>query len=110
MSTMSHPRPGPSDRPAIQNPHMPLAVIGEFALGIGVVQQHAEPGAVARGCVFEHRKIPVRVSAGKDRTLADPAVDPDGFAFLVIHEINASRLRDPAVRIAGGPAAADHLL
>src|SRR5690606_25200353 len=67
-------------------------VVGVFADGVGVVDDQAEAGAVAGGGPLEHLEVAVGVAEGEDGTLADEALDADGLAGFVVHEV---RLRQP---------------
>src|SRR5690349_7264977 len=61
-----------------------LAVVGPLALGVRMVNEPHEAGAVAGGGPLEHLLIAVRVAEREDRAAADESLDADGLAGLVV--------------------------
>ena len=83
-----------------------IAVVGVFALGVGVVDDEAQGrGAVLHRGPLEHLQVAIRVAEGDDRAAADEAVDADRFARPVVDKVDfrhaeQDRLGRPAFRIA----------
>ena len=69
-----------------------LAVVGPFALGVGVVDEEAEARAAAGGGPLQHLQVAVGVAEGGDRPAADVLVDADGLAGLVVDEVDLRQL------------------
>jgi hypothetical protein len=72
MSTISQPRRALVEA-AVQPADVAVAVVGELALGVGVVDEQAEARPVAGGGPFQHLEVAVGVAGGEDRALADVA-------------------------------------
>ena len=54
---------------------------------LGVMHQQAEARALAGGRPLKHLQVAVRVAEGGDRAAANVLVDADGFAGLIVYEI-----------------------
>jgi hypothetical protein len=61
-----------------------LAIVGPFALGVGVVHDAHETRAGTRRRVLQHLVVAIRVAEREDRPLADEAVDADRLAGAVV--------------------------
>src|SRR6188508_2350037 len=67
---------------------MALAVVGELAHGIGVMDEaHEARAGTARG-ILQHLLVAVGVAEGEDRAAADEAVDADRLARPVVDELD----------------------
>src|SRR5262249_44164087 len=91
-----------------------LAVVGELALGVSMMddQPQARPGTDGR--VLEHLQVAVRVAERQYRLAADGAVDADGFASAVVDELDPGLFDQHRLAVAHlefrDDAAADDLL
>ena len=63
-----------------------LAVIGPFALGIGVMDGEAESWAAACGGSLQHLEVAIGVAEGGKRASADMTLDAHRLALLVVVE------------------------
>src|SRR5262245_43787316 len=98
---------GPATRAAlveclVEAADMGVAVVGVFALGIGVVHDAHETRARAARGIFKHLLVAIGVAEGEDRATADEAVDADRLAVSVVDELDLGRLHQNRL-------AADHL-
>src|SRR3981081_782679 len=59
---------------------MRMPVIGIFAFGVSVMNDHAEAHAAAHCCPLQHLKITVGVAEGRNWPAADGFVDSDRLA------------------------------
>ena len=85
---------------ALELADVAVAVVGEFARGVVVVDDHAQPRTGRRGRPLEHLEVAVRIAEGHDRPLADGLVDPDGLAFLVVDELDLRQAHDHGLAVA----------
>src|SRR4051812_30915941 len=71
---------------------MRIAVVGIFALRVGVVDDQAEPrtSGAERG-PLQHFEIAVGISERRDWTAADVLVDPDRLSRLVVDEVDVGQ-------------------
>ena len=65
---------------------MTFAVVSPFTIGIGVMHNTHETGAVSRSRPFQHLLIAVGVAKGEDGSAADEGIDPFRFTRPVIDE------------------------
>ena len=93
MSTTVQPFACASSSALSSRPMGDVAVVGPFALGVGVVDDEAEARRRCRRSVHcEHLQVAVGVAEGGDRAAADVLLDADGLAGLVVDEVD---LRQP---------------
>ena len=115
MSTTVHPFALRLVERLVEPADVAVAVVGPFALGIGVVHDQTEARPVARGGPLQHLQIAVGVAERHDRAAADEPVDADRLAGAVVDELDLGFLEEDrlAVRLhleLHHARGADHLL
>ena len=72
----------------VEVPEMRIAVVGIFALGIGVMHKKAKARRRPPRRPLQHLEIAVGIAEGGDRTAADMLVDADRLAGPVVDEVD----------------------
>ena len=96
---------GPSiDRRGIERlvelSHTRLAVVGVFAVRIGVMHHDTKSASACFGRPLQHLEIPVRVPERRDRPAADLLVDPDRLAGAVVDEVDLRQAEQDGFAVA----------
>jgi hypothetical protein len=75
----------------VETAHIGVAIVGPFALRIGVMQNAHEAQVITRRRPFEHLLVAVGVAKGKDRTPANEFMDAHRLAGTVLAALQLSR-------------------
>ena len=94
MSMTTQPRAEASSSPRASAPMLDVTVVGPLALGVGVVDDHAETRAGSRRRPLEHLEVAVGVAERRDRPAADQLLDSDRFAGLVVHVVDLGKAHE----------------
>src|SRR5262245_47670112 len=65
-----------------------VAIVGVFALGISMMNDQSEAGAVFHRGPLEHLKVAIGVAEGNDRAATDEAINADRLARAVVDKID----------------------
>ena len=91
ISTMVQPAVRAFIKPLASLPDVRIAVVGRLAFGVGVMDEHSEAGAFPGSGPLEHLEVTIGVARGEDRAAADVLLNADGFAVLVVDEVESPR-------------------
>ena len=81
MRTIVQPRFGPSARPRA-GADVLIAVVGPFAVGVGVMDDEAETRTIAAGRPLEHFEVAIGIAKGHHRAATDVLLMPTGLPAL----------------------------